>query len=126
MPALTVRSEESDGIELMVTHNRQCGSGLNHGPDNLKDAALLGTTVNKVAEEDYPPALVPVTRAIQLIAKLYKQSFKLGSVAVNITNKIVHNELLARLKHHTQERENAKSNFLGTFSVPSSKNGLPV
>ena len=78
----------------------------------MRHSPQLGTTINKVAEEDYPPALVPVTSAIQSIAKLYKQSFKLGSVAVNITNKIVHNELLARLKHHTQERENAKSIFL--------------
>ena len=42
----------SDGVELMVTHDRQSSALIDHRPDYLEHASLVGTPVDEVAEKD--------------------------------------------------------------------------
>jgi hypothetical protein len=81
---------ECQGIEFMVAHDGLGCAGLHHRPDDLQRLANLGSTVDEVAEEDRLAVGVPIDALLAGVPELLEQPFEGGSVAVDVTDEVVH------------------------------------
>ena len=85
-----IRRVEGQCIEFVVTHDRQSRPGIDHRPDDLQCFPNLGSTVDEVAEEDHPSLWVLVDALLLGVAELPQEPLEGVSVAVDVTDEVVH------------------------------------
>jgi hypothetical protein len=81
---------KSEGVELVVAHDRQSCPGVDHGPDDLKGLLDLGAPVDEVPEKDGLAFWMPVDPFAAGIAKLAKELLQGVSMAVDVADEVVH------------------------------------
>ncbi len=85
-----VRGMEGQRIEFVVAHDCQGGASIHHGPDDLEGFPDLGAAVDEVAKKDGLAFGVPVDAIVLGIAQLPEELLESISVAVDVTDEVVH------------------------------------
>jgi hypothetical protein len=78
------------GVQLVVPHDGQGVTALDHGADNLKHLSNLWPPVNEVAEKDHSAIRVLVNAFDLSVAQGIQKFDQFVGVAVNVTNQVVH------------------------------------
>jgi hypothetical protein len=87
---IRVRGVEGQGVEFVVTHDGQGGTGIYHGPDDVEGFPDQRAAVDEVAEKDGLTFWVPVDALVLGITQLPEEPLEGVSVAVCITDEVVH------------------------------------
>ncbi len=85
-----VRSMKSQRIEFVVAHDGQGGTGIHHGPHDLEGFPDLRAAVDEVAKKDGLAFGVSKDALVLGIAQLPEEPLEGSSVAVNVTDEVVH------------------------------------
>ena len=76
-------------VELVITHDRKCGPGVNHGAHDFDHLALEITAVDKVTQKDRSPRGMAVDPGRFLVAKLVQQGLQAAAVAVYVADNVL-------------------------------------
>ena len=85
-----VRRSPSNGIELVVTHDRQRLAGTHHGAHDTHHLHLLRPPINVIAQEKCAAGRVAPHAGGLHIAQPIQQLLQRPCVAVDIPNNVVH------------------------------------
>jgi hypothetical protein len=87
-----IGSMEGQGIEFVVAHDSQGGAGIHHRPNELEGLPNMRATVDEVAKKDGLAFWVPVDALVLGIAQLPEEPLEGVSVAVDVTDEVVHGD----------------------------------
>jgi hypothetical protein len=76
-------------VELVVSHDRLCRSGIDHAPDKIDRLALRGSTVDEISDEHGLPGRMTPSATSLRVPQLDKQSLKSIRVPVDVSNDVV-------------------------------------
>ena len=85
-----IGSVVTKGIEFMIPHHRQCASVVNHRSDQLEHFPDLRPAVDEISHKDSFPRWMGVVPLGPAVAEQFQERSQFGSVAVNVTDKVIH------------------------------------
>ena len=71
--ALSIRRVVGKGIEFVVAHDGERGTGIDHAPHNFDGFTLQWSTVNEITQEDHPPFRMSVRTITDTVFKPVQQ-----------------------------------------------------
>jgi hypothetical protein len=77
-----------DGVELMISHDRQGSTGIHHSSDGLDTLKLFGTAINKVTYKNGFPGRVAVGSIGLAVTHVLEQRVKFVGLPVYVANDV--------------------------------------